>query len=223
MNAAGVVLGLGVAVAAASTTGRWVSRGRIEVIVPDARSTHWREGGADVGSASDAPGRRSARDGTALVVDVATAVRAGISPEQAWTSAGITCGGTGVPALAEVIGAGLRPADARAVVSGCRLAHQLGAPLAPVLEGIGVLLDEQAEQAAERAATAAGPRSSIRVMTWLPAGCLVAGTAMGADPVGVVVAGGPGRVALAAGALLLWSGHRWSRALIRSAEQAGQA
>ncbi len=222
MNAAGAVLGLGVAVTLVSVAGRWASGGRIEAIVPGAGSTNRRSGRTGAGSAREAPGKSATRDGTTLVVDVATAVRAGISPEQAWTSAGITCGGTGVPELAEVIDAGLRPADARAVVAGCRLAHQLGAPLAPVLEGIGGLLDEQAELAAERAATAAGPRSSIRVMTWLPAACLAAGAAMGADPVHVVVAGGPGRLALAVGALLLWSGHRWARALIRAAERAGR-
>ena len=223
MSAAGVVLGLGVTVALALMTDRWASGGRIAVIAPDARSAHRHAGRAQDEPGGGASGGERARDGTALVVDVATAVRAGISPDQAWTAVGIACGATGVPALADVIDTGVRPADARAVVAGCRLAHQLGAPLAPVLEGIAVLLDEQAELSGERAAIAAGPRSSIRVMTWLPLACIGAGAAMGADPVHVVLADGPGRAALAAGALLLWSGHRWARVLVRSAERAGRA
>ena len=223
MNAAGAVLGLGVAVALVLMVARWAGGGRIAGIVPGAGSTDQHVGRAEEELAGGAPGRGPARDGTRLVVDVATAVRAGSSPDRAWTAAGIACGATGVPALADVIGAGIRPADARAVVSGCRLAHQLGAPLAPVLEGIGVLLDEQAELAGERAVTAAGPRSSIRVMTWLPLACIGVGVAMGADPVHVMLAGGPGRVALASGALLLSGGHRWARALVRSAERAGRA
>jgi len=125
--------------------------------------------------------------------------------------------------LAAVTGAGLDASDARAVVAGCRLAHQLGTPLAPVLDGISQLIDEQAELAGERAATAAGPRSSIRVMTWLPLACVGVGVAMGADPVHVLLSDGPGRAVLATGAALLWGGHRWARALVRSAERAGRA
>ncbi len=225
MNATGVIVGLGVAVALVVMTGRWASSGRIAAIARDAVSTDRRAGGPEDerAGADGARGRGRARDGTGLVIDVATAVRAGISPDRAWTAAGVACGPSGVPALVDVIGAGISPGDAHAVVSGCRLAHQLGAPLAPVLEGIGVLLDEQAELAGDRAATAAGPRSSIRVMTWLPLACLGVGAAMGADPVHVLLTGGPGRVAFATGALLLWTGHRWARALVRSAERAGRA
>lgn len=157
------------------------------------------------------------------MIDVATTVRAGVPPDLAWTTAGIRCGATGVPERAVLTGAGLEASDARAVVAGCRLALELGAPLAPVLEGIAELIDEQAELAGERAAAAAGPRSSIRVMTGLPLVCVGVGAAMGADPVHVLLDDGPGRVAFAVGAALLWGGRRWARALVRSAERAGQS
>ena len=177
---------------------------------------------ASAGGVAGRGGSRGAA-GAGLVIDVATTVRAGVPPDLAWTTAGIRCGATGVPERAVLTGAGLEASDARAVVAGCRLALELGAPLAPVLEGIAELIDEQAELAGERAAAAAGPRSSIRVMTGLPLVCVGVGAAMGADPLRVLLDDGPGRVAFAVGAALLWGGRRWARALVRSAERAGQS
>ena len=74
----------------------------------------------------------------------------------------------------------------RAVLAAARLSDDLGAPLAGVLERIAsaVAADEEAD--GERQAALAGPRSTARVLAWLPLLGVALGALLGADPVAVM-------------------------------------
>ncbi|MDM7854468.1 type II secretion protein F [Cellulomonas alba] len=108
-------------------------------------------------------------------------------------------------------------ARVRAAVAAVEVAAELGAPLAPVLERIAgsVALDEEA--AADLHAALAGPQATARLLAWLPALGLVLGVALGVDPVRVLLGGGLGTWAGAAGLALTVAGRRWTRRLVRAA------
>lgn len=202
------------------------------------------------GIPADGRDRRTARasphDATELaaaVTAVASAVRAGSAPGRAWLAvAGLPAGPDGVPALADLVpadglgrvrrrlvpGAGRRQAAhvtdvrrAAAVVAAGRLAAELGAPLAPVLDRVAATIAADAELDGERAAALAGPRSTATVLAWLPALGVVLGMALGADPVAVVLGGGLGTTSAALGCVLLVAGRAWTARMLRTARRAG--
>lgn len=174
-------------------------------------------------------GRRSggapggARDLAVVVTEVASQLRAGAEPGRAWTRAlGRPVGGDGVPDLEDLVGEGTR-SQAAAVVAAGKLAGVLGAPLAQVLERVADGLATAAEVEGERRAVLAGPRATARVLTGLPVLGLLLGAAVGADPVGVLLSGGAGTVALLVGVGLVLAGRGWIARLVRTAARAGQA
>ncbi|ACQ78882.1 hypothetical protein Bcav_0620 [Beutenbergia cavernae DSM 12333] len=139
----------------------------------------------------------------------------------AWRSGGAALGADGVPAVL-LERAGDSPA-LDAAIAACRLAHTSGTPLADVLTSCAAgIVEADAAEAARRVALA-GPTSTARLLGWLPVVSLVAGTALGADPIGVVLAGGVGLVAVLGGVALMVLGRRWSAALVASAERGGEA
>jgi tight adherence protein B len=81
-----------------------------------------------------------------------------------------------------------------------------------------------AEDAARvaRETALAGPRATARVLAWLPGAGVLLGYALGADPVGVLLSGGIGTVALLAAAVLVLVGRRWTTSLVRAARAAGE-
>jgi len=141
--------------------------------------------------------------GEALAL-AAARLRAGADPARAWR--GI-----------HVAEAGAAAATVRAAE---RLALELGAPLAEVLDEVaaGVADDESAE--AERRAALAGPATTARVLVWLPAGGVLLGFALGADLVGVALDGGLGSASVVGGVALLLAGRVWTRLLVRAARRA---
>lgn len=140
--------------------------------------------------------------GEALAL-VAARLRAGADPERAWHDVTMSDDG---PAAATV-----RAAE--------RLADELGAPLAEVLDEVasGVSDDESAE--AERRAAIAGPAATARVLLWLPVGGIVLGIALGADLLDVALDGRIGSVSAVVGLVLLVAGRAWTRLLVRAAER----
>ncbi|WP_418606655.1 hypothetical protein [Georgenia sp. SUBG003] len=94
---------------------------------------------------------------------------------------------------------GLGPTTAGALpgtIAACRLTHELGAPLAEVLQRCAEGLTEAGHARAARAVALAGPRATARLLGWLPLLGLVLGAGIGADPVGVLCRtddGGRGR------------------------------
>lgn len=163
------------------------------------------------------------RDLAVVVTEVASQLRAGSDPGRAWAQVlGSPVGRDGTPdrdAFA-ALGESAR-SQASAVVAACALSRELGAPLAQVLERVAVGLAAAAEADGERRASLAGPRATARVLTGLPILGVVLGAAVGADPVGVLLGGGVGTVALAAGVGLLLAGRWWISRLVRRAERAG--
>jgi len=120
---------------------------------------------------------------------------------------------------------GLGPTTAGALpgaIAACRLTHELGAPLAEVLQRCAEGLTEAGHARAARAVALAGPRATARLLGWLPLLGLVLGAGIGADPVGVLLGGGLGSACLVAGAGLMLLGRRWVAALERAAGTAGE-
>lgn len=168
------------------------------------------------------------------LLEVSSMLRAGAAPSDAWALVLGSPVPDRVPTVGQLTGvAGQDRAVGRArgspgppleaVVAAARVADQLGAPLATVLDQVAAAITAQAEAAADVEAALAGPRSSARVLAWLPLLGVLLGTALGADPVGVLLGGGPGTVAGVLGLVLVLVGRWWSRSLLRRAGRAGGA
>ena len=155
---------------------------------------------------------------------VAAALRAGATPAVAWQRGWGVRSRDGIPEWADVVaGCAGDSAAASAVLAAARLAAATGAPLAMVLDRVGVALAEEADIAGQRRAAFAGPRATARLLAWLPAFGVLLGMALGADPLGVLLDGRAGSGLLAAAGALSWCGWRWSRRVLRSAAAAGGA
>ncbi len=184
-----------------------------------------------------------------LVTDVASLLRAGASPAEAWwDGAQVQVDARGVPhseALRNQLrksgpaqgtilrklgrksgfGSGDQPAaqQAAGIVAGCAVAQELGAPLAPVLESVArsVVLAEQGRT--DRDTALAGPKSTARILGWLPIFGIVLASALGADPIGFLLGGPVGIATAAAGVGLMLIGRKWISHLINHARQAGDS
>jgi tight adherence protein B len=170
------------------------------------------------------PGRhRDPADLATAAIDVAGRLRAGADPASAWQAVlGVRLAPGAAPTMDDLAAVTGDRAQAAVVVAAGRLAAELGAPLAQLLDGVAAQLAAEAEVEGERRAALAGPRATARVLTWLPVLGVVLGTAVGADPVAVLLDGGIGSAALACGVLLLWVGQLWTRRLAASAAAAGR-
>lgn len=204
-----------------------------EVLAPPAPGAGPDTGGptgmlADVGQGRGAtsaarPGRRfraerrPGGDVRVVVMQVVALLRAGSSPGASWSRAvGVGVDLAGVPdvdGLSRVLGA----RHAEAVVAATRLALDVGAPLGRVLEQVAGTLVAEAESRAEREAALAGPRTTGRLLMWLPIVGGLLGWALGADPVGTATDGGVGSLAVGAGLVLLVAGRFWSDRLVAAA------
>lgn len=157
------------------------------------------------------------RDVQVVITQVAGLVRSGMPPDRAWAGVGVTVRPDGIPAPADLLHLTSDASQARAVVAACRLAQQVGAPIAPVLDSIVATLVAAAESAAERDTALASPRSTARLLLWLPAAGAVVATVLGAGPVQLLLGGGPAVLAPVAGGLLLAVGRWWTRRLVQAA------
>lgn len=115
------------------------------------------------------------------------------------------------------------PGHARSVVAAARLAHDVGAPLGRVLESVSAALVGEAEARSEREAALAGPKSTARVLFWLPTVGVALGWALGADPVATATDGRAGTGAVGLGLVLLALGRSWTARLVAAARAAGEA
>jgi tight adherence protein B len=126
----------------------------------------------------------------------------------------------GVPDTSELSDA-VGESVAVAVVAAARLASELGAAPAGVLDQVLAGAEADADAHARRAAALAGPRASARVLAWLPVLGLGLGLGMGVDPVAVLLDGGAGTAALLAGATAWTLGALWTRRLVAAAQAVG--
>ncbi|MFB7889301.1 hypothetical protein ACIOWF_05095 [Cellulosimicrobium cellulans] len=158
-----------------------------------------------------------------VVTQVGSLLRSGAAPGVAWERAvGVRVDAAGVPRVAELAPHVGGPATARALVAACRLAVEVGAPLASVLDEVAASVAADAEARAERDAALAGPRATARVLLWLPAVGVLLGYVLGADPLGTATDGGLGTAGVLLGLVLLLAGRTWSARLVERARSAGE-
>lgn len=98
-----------------------------------------------------------------------------------------------------------------------RVSERSGAPLAAVLLRYAGQLDDSRDAAADRAAALAGPRATVRLLTWLPAAGMGLGYVLGGNPLQVLAGTPAGRVAAVAGCGLWLAGRLWSGWMVRKA------
>lgn len=155
-----------------------------------------------------------------LLAAVSSALRAGATPDAAWARAGVPTR-AGLP---EEVGlaAVLPPAALAPVLAAVRLAQEVGAPLAAVLDRIARFVERSGEAADRRAEALAGPRTTATLLAWLPASGLVLGLVLGVDPLAVLLDGAGGTGLLAVGLALTALGRSWTRRLIARAAAGGE-
>jgi len=96
-------------------------------------------------------------------------------------------------------------------------AEASGCPLADVLARFAAHLETEDDAEAARQTALAGPRATVRLLTWLPLSGLGLGLLLGVDPVATLLGNPWGLLALAAGAVLTTAGRLWSSRLVRAA------
>lgn len=167
--------------------------------------------------------RRRVRDVGELLTEVATRLRAGASTEEAWDTAAARAGlpsGTREDGMPEALAA-LPPGPvATGAIAAWKLAAELGAPLADILDECALALTHAEENAAARSVALAGPVASARMLAILPAAGVLLGTVLGADPLSQLLGGGLGTVSGIAGIALYVVGVRWSGRLVAAAKGA---
>ncbi len=92
-----------------------------------------------------------------------------------------------------------------------------GAPVAAVLQRLATTLEADHDAAAQRETALAGPRATVRLLTWLPAVGLGLGILMGVDPLAALFGSPLGWVVLVGGLGFAVAGRFWSARLIQSA------
>ena len=93
-------------------------------------------------------------------------------------------------------------------------------PLADVLARFAAHLETEDDAEAARQTALAGPRATVRLLTWLPLSGLALGLLLGVDPVATLLGNPWGLAALAAGVALTAVGRLWSSRLVRAAAEA---
>lgn len=155
---------------------------------------------------------------------LAVLLQAGLTPAQAWTHlaesgddvAADVCAaagaGSGVP---EVLAA--RADGWREVAVAWRVATVVGAPLAPSLRALADALRDAEETRDDVRVALAEPRTTARLVAWLPLVAVGLGAVLGFDPLRALTH--PiGLGCLIAGGLLMVTAHRWTAALVARAQ-----
>lgn len=102
------------------------------------------------------------------------------------------------------------------------IAEASGCPLADVLTRFAAQLEAEDDAEAARHTALAGPKATVSLLTWLPVLGLGLGSALGVDPLSVLLQTPLGLGALAAGLGLTVAGRLWSARLVAAAAGAGQ-
>ncbi|MEV6191214.1 type II secretion system F family protein [Streptomyces sp. NPDC051920] len=143
----------------------------------------------------------------------------GLADAQPSVLAAARFGGDVPGALTE---AARRPgADGLVGLAACwRVAVDRGAGLAAGLDRLEAALRAERDQRADIRAQLAGSRSTASMLAGLPALGLLLGTALGADPLHVLLHTGPGLGCLLVGGVLEGVGLWWALRIVRGAEAA---
>jgi tight adherence protein B len=98
-------------------------------------------------------------------------------------------------------------------------AEASGCPLADVLARFAAHLEMEDDAEAARQTALAGPRATVRLLTWLPLSGLALGLLLGVDPVATLLGNPWGPAAFAIGVALTAVGRLWSSKLVRAAAE----
>ncbi|HLS48853.1 MAG TPA: hypothetical protein VK024_02565 [Actinomycetaceae bacterium] len=173
-----------------------------------------------------------------IATEVASRLRAGAPAQRAWhdtlvrhglpAAEAARAGDDGVPAGLAGLDVGRDPAGGQraalaATIAACRLTHEVGAPLADVLDRCAAGITEAADARDARRIALAGPRATARVLTWLPVAGAGLGIVIGADPLAVFLDASWGSAALCGGLALMVAGRRWATLLLRAAQHGSAA
>lgn len=96
------------------------------------------------------------------------------------------------------------------------VAEASGAPLVDALRRLAAGLEGMARAVEEEHGVAAGPRSTARLLQWLPVVGVALGALVGADVLGVLFTTPFGWGCLVAGGALAAAGARWQRRMLRA-------
>lgn len=134
----------------------------------------------------------------------------GLSPVPVFSAAARAEGGPTPAALRRVW----------AQLAACLLvSERSGAPLAGVLSRYAYALEAAQDADDARKSALAGPRATVRLLSWLPLGGLGLGYLLGTDPLSMLVGTTGGRLAGVIGAVFWGAGFFWSRKLVQRAER----
>ncbi|MBO1267614.1 hypothetical protein [Arthrobacter cavernae] len=97
------------------------------------------------------------------------------------------------------------------------VAETSGCPLADILTRFCTQLEAEDDADAARQTALAGPKATVRLLSWLPVLGLGLGMVLGVDPLGILLGNAVGVAALAAGVVLTVAGRVWSSRLVSSA------
>lgn len=97
------------------------------------------------------------------------------------------------------------------------VAEASGCPLADVLTRFAAHLEAEDDAEAARETALAGPKATVRILTWLPFLGLGLGVLLGVDPAAILLGTPLGMAALGAGLVLTAAGRIWSARLVAAA------
>ncbi|MFF2843103.1 hypothetical protein [Paenarthrobacter sp. NPDC057981] len=97
------------------------------------------------------------------------------------------------------------------------VAEASGCPLADLLTRFASQLEAEEDAEAARQTALAGPKATVRLLSWLPLLGLVLGMVLGVDPLGILLGSPWGVATFAAGLLLTVAGRIWSSTLVSAA------
>ncbi|MDQ0662986.1 tight adherence protein B [Arthrobacter ulcerisalmonis] len=101
------------------------------------------------------------------------------------------------------------------------IAEASGCPLADVLTRFAAQLEAEDDADAARQTALAGPKATVRLLTWLPLMGLGLGAALGVDPLATLLGTPLGLAALLGGVVLTAAGRAWSARLVSAAAGTG--
>ncbi|MFJ4209748.1 type II secretion system F family protein [Paenarthrobacter sp. NPDC089675] len=100
------------------------------------------------------------------------------------------------------------------------IAELSGCPLADLLTRFAAQLEAEEDAEAARQTALAGPKATVRLLSWLPVFGLVLGMALGVDPLGILLKNPLGIATFTSGLVLTVAGRMWSSRLVASAAEA---
>ncbi len=159
-------------------------------------------------------GRRLANSVVPVLEQAAQAASLGISPSHALTNAAVDCNQRKQARLAGLW------TDLAACLE---VSERCGAPLGAILARYAVQLEARLDGEAARDTALAGPKATVRILTWLPVFGLGLGFVMGMNPLAVLLGTPAGWAFLLAGTALMFVGRWWSGKLVAAASRDGLA